>query len=430
MSDNTFRILAEGQMRSNNTRETGLCNNDVIIGPSGSGKTRSYVKPNILQCSGSMIITDTKGTLRHEVGGVLKRAGYKVINLDFTDCKNSIGYNPLDHIGYNPRTDTYCGQDIMKMVACIVPVEDFNSPFWDKAARMYLEAIIAYVLECLPKEEHTMSSVGRLFMEMGTPVFDRLFMELGEINPNSFAVTRYRMQKGAAAADRMYSSIVGILAEKLSAIAFGAADEMFCNPRKIDIEELRTRKTAVFLTISDTDRSMDGLASLFYTQAFQVLCKGSGNMAPSENGELPVRMILDDFAANVVIPDFDRIISVIRSRDIYASIILQSLSQLEAMYGHARALTILNNCDNCLYLGGQDVETAQYISQKADRSIHGILNMPLSDAWLFTRGEEPRQVKKYSLERHEHYQELPEAAQWEEDLPFPVGDYQEYYDVD
>lgn len=355
-----FRILAEGQMRNNNTWETGLSNNDVIIGPSGSGKTRSYVKPNILQCNESMIITDTKGSLRQEVGGVLKRAGYKIVDLDFTDCAHSIGYNPLDYIGYDSGTDTYCGQDIMKMAACIVPVEDFNNPFWEKAARMYLEAIIAYVLECLPREEHTMSSVGRLFMEMGTPVFDRLFAELGELNPNSFALTRYRMQKGAVAADRMYASIVGILAEKLSTIAFGVADGMFCNPEAIDIEDLRRRKTAVFLTISDTDRSMDGLASLFYTQAFQLLCSDGCSMAPPEE-ELPVRIILDDFAANVVIPDFDRIISVIRSREIYVSIILQSLSQLEAMYGHARALTILNNCDNCLYLGGQDVETAQYI---------------------------------------------------------------------
>lgn len=272
-----------------------------------------------------------------------------------------------------------------------------------------------------------MSSVGRLFMEMGTPVFDRLFAELGELNPNSFAVTRYRMQKGAAAADRMYASIVGILAEKLSTIAFGVADGMFCNPEAIDIEDLRRRKTAVFLTISDTDRSMDGLASLFYTQAFQLLCSDSCSMAPPEE-ELPVRIILDDFAANVVIPDFDRIISVIRSRDIYVSIILQSLSQLEAMYGHARALTILNNCDNCLYLGGQDVETAQYIGQKADKSVHAVLNMPLSDALLFTRGEEPRQVKKYSLERHERYRELPEALQWE-GVPFPE-DWEERYGVD
>lgn len=422
-----FRILAEGQMRNNNTWETGLCNNDVIIGPSGSGKTRSYVKPNILQCNESMIITDTKGSLRREVGGVLKRAGYKIVDLDFTDCAHSIGYNPLDYIGYDSGTDTYCGQDIMKMAACIVPVEDFNNPFWEKAARMYLEAIIAYVLECLPREEHTMSSVGRLFMEMGTPVFDRLFAELGELNPNSFAVTRYRMQKGAVAADRMYASIVGILAEKLSTIAFGVADGMFCNPEAIDIEDLRRRKTAVFLTISDTDRSMDGLASLFYTQTFQLLCSDGCSMAPPEE-ELPVRIILDDFAANVVIPDFDRIISVIRSREIYVSIILQSLSQLEAMYGHARALTILNNCDNCLYLGGQDVETAQYIGQKADKSVHTVLNMPLSDALLFTRGEEPRQVKKYSLERHERYRELPEALQWE-GVPFPE-DWEERYGVD
>ena len=121
--------------------------------------------------------------------------------------------------------------------------------------------------------------------------------------------------------------------------------------------------------------------------------------------------ILDDFATNAYIPNFDKIISVIRSREIYVSIILQSLSQLEDMYGHAKAMTIINNCDNFLYLGGQDVETVRYIAVKANKTADTILNMPLNEAYLFTRGVLPKKVQKYDIKFHERYCQLPEAQE-------------------
>ncbi len=157
-------------------------------------------------------------------------------------------------------------------------------------------------------------------------------------------------------------------------------------------------KTAVFLTVSDTDRSMDRLADLFVTQAVHTLCRSADRDYGDSRLAVPVRFLLDDFAAGIFIPDFDKIISVIRSREISVSIILQSISQLESMYGHAGAMTIINNCDNCLYLGGQDVETARYISTRADKWIRTILEMPLDEAWLFTRGSRVRQVRKYQME--------------------------------
>lgn len=134
---------------------------------------------------------------------------------------------------------------------------------------------------------------------------------------------------------------------------------MFSCPQRIDFRSLGREKTAVFLTISDTDRSMDGLVNLFYTQALQTLCNSADKDYPDHRLPVPVRFILDDFATNVRIPDFDKIISVIRSREIYVSIILQSISQLSALYGSGESTTIINNCDNCLYLGGQDVEDCQ-----------------------------------------------------------------------
>lgn len=402
------RILAENCMMNNDTWVTGLNNNDIVIGPSGSGKTRSYVKPNILQCNESMIIADTKGSIQKEVEVVLKQSGYKVINIDFTDCFSSYGYNPLDYVRYDEENGKYREQDIMTVSACIIPLENTKEPVWDLSARMYLESIIAYVLECLPQEEHTLGSVVTLFNEMPTGRFDRLFMELCELNPESFAVARYKMYRGTKNAEKMYESIRAMIAERLSSMAFDGARVLFCNPNKIDFASLGREKTAVFLTISDTDRSLDRIVNLFYTQALMVLCNSADKDYEDNRLKVPVRMILDDFASNVYIPDFDKIISVIRSREIYVSIILQSISQLDDMYGEAKARTILNNCDNCLYLGGQDVETARYVSTKANRTMNSVLTMPLESCWLFTRGKEPRMVNKFDLKTHKKYKELPE----------------------
>lgn len=413
MNQTTYRILAGGQTVSNNTWDTGLNNNDLVIGPTGSGKTRGYVKPNILQCNESLIVTDTKGSLHKEVGSVLARNGYQVQVIDLVNCLDSPwGYNPLDYIRYDERRECFNEQDILTVAACLAPVLFLKDPFWDYAARMLLGCIISYVMDCLPKEEHTLSSVVQLFRHTGPKgFFERLIGELAQIAPDNFAVVQYGMFQTMSQADKTYSSVQGILAEKLSCFAFSGTEALYQKPNKIFFPNMGNRKTAVFLHLSDTDRSMDRLATLFCTQAMQTLCSYA-DRHPKHRLKIPVRFILDDFAsaADTCIPDFDRIISVIRSREISVSIIVQSLSQLEASYGHDRAMTIVNNCDNLLYLGGQDVETARYVSTKANRSIHSILDMPLEDAWLFTRGQKAREARKFDLQEHPHYQELPEAA--------------------
>lgn len=405
MRNTGHRILAEGQTASNDTWTTGRNNNDLIIGPSGAGKTRGYVLPNILQCSESMIVTDTKNTLCQEVAGMLIQHGYRVLEVNLTDCLTSPwGYNPLDYVRYDRRRGKYSEQDIITIAAALVPIENGHEPFWDLAARMVLESLIGYVLDFLPDEEHTLSSVVKLFQVMGSKQFKRLYDELKEVAPDSFAYARYQMFRSISHADKMYASIQGILAQKLSPLTFDGTKALFDNPQRIDFRTLDQRKTAVFLGISDTDRSMDRLAALFYTQALHTLCNIADH-SPGHRLAVPVRLILDDFAANAAIPDFDKITSVIRSREISVSIIIQSLSQLEALYGHAKALTIINNCDDLLYLGGQDVETARYISTKANKSINTILQMPLDSAWLFTRGEKPQEVRKYRLDSHPLYRE-------------------------
>lgn len=409
-ANKTFRILAEGVRISNDTRRTGLNNNDVVIGPSGSGKTRFYVKPNLMQCNESVIVTDSKGTLFGEVGPILKKNGFKVINIDFTDMLSSYGYNPLDYIRYDEKRQKYSEQDIETLTACLVPIEDPKQPFWEQCARLYLSAVIAFVLEFLPQEEHTLKYVMNLFTEMNTGVFDMLFQEVGASEPDSFAWTRYQLVRQSSGADKMNASVQGILSQKLDMLTFDGPLQMYSRPDKVDFSALGREKTAVFLNISDTDRSVDRLVNLFYTQALHTLCTSADKDYPDHRLPVPVRFILDDFACSAEIPDFDKIISMIRSREIYVSVILQSLSQLNAIYGKYRAMTILNNCDNCLYLGGQDVETANYFSIKANRMMDSILNLPLDEAYLFTRGSLPRKVRKFDICNHERYSELVEAA--------------------
>ena len=405
-----YRILAKGQTISNDTWATGLNNNDMIIGPSGSGKTRGYVKPNLLQMNGSMIVTDTKGLLRREVGPVLERHGYQVAELNLADpLASPWGYNPLAYIRFDARRDCCQEQDILTAAAALVPIEDDRQPFWEMFSRNFLEGMISYVLECLPEEEHNMIYVTRLFSEMASGNFDKLFRELCQIAPTSFAAMRYKMTQSCRQAEKMYSSVQGILAEKLAPFAFEGTQSLFRNPMQIDLCRMTREKTAVFLTVSDTDRSMDRLVNLFYTQALQGLCRSADRDYPDHRLPVSVRFILDDFATNTVIPDFDSIISVIRSREIYVSIIIQSLSQLEGLYGHAKAMTIINNCDHCLYLGGTDTQTAQYFAEKVNCQVSTVLNLPLDSLYLFTRGSRPQKAQKYELSRDDAYHRLMES---------------------
>lgn len=201
----------------------------------------------------------------------------------------------------------------MTVAAALVPVGGLHDPYWELSARFMLACMLAYVMECLPEQEHNMTSVTRLFREMGTGRFDTLMQELVEIDPECLAAIQYQMFHLVQKSDKTYASIQGILAEKLSPLAFSGPQFLLTHPQEISLPSIGERKTAVFLHISDTDRSMDRLAALFYTQALQVLC----NCADEQQGhrlKVPVRFILDDFAAaaDSCIPDFDKITSVSR----------------------------------------------------------------------------------------------------------------------
>jgi type IV secretion system protein VirD4 len=415
----TFRILAKNVYRNNNTRVSGLNNNDLIIGPSGAGKTRNYVKPNIMQCNESFIVADTKNTLMNEMKPVLEKNGYRIINIDFCDGKHSYGYNPFNFIRHKHGR---CNeQDVMKIAKLLSGADDFSKdPYWDRSAELYIEFFIACMYEAYPVPYPSPEDLPMIMSIMNSENFKKIMSVYQQKNPESFSAKRYALIKNNENASKTAECIRMIIAAKLNPMLFDGAYDMYNNPNTVDFKELGKRKTAVFLNISDTDRSVDKLANLFYTQALSELCNFADKECKGHRLPVPVRFIFDDFASNTVLEDFDKIISNIRSREIYASVIIQSLSQLEGLYDHARAMTIINNCDNCLYMGGLDVDTATYMSHKVNKPVSTILEMPLDKVYLFTRGEAARLVDKYDIMEHPNYQLLEESR--EKDLEERTAD--------
>lgn len=389
------RIIAKNKIISNNGWETGLNNNDLVIGASGAGKSSGYVIPNILHSEESMIVTDTKGILHRLLKGKLEKRGFEVRVLDFVNMEKSCSYNPFDYIE-RIADGRYIEQDIVSIADAMIPVRDKYDAFWEEMSKIVLESLIAFALECLPEEERNMCSVAELYKVLPDKIGARLFEELEAEAPDSFAVKKYCSYKKVFRAERTWGNISQQLSNMLEMYDFSEAAKLFGGTDSFRIEDLGRKKMVLFINVSDTNRAFDRLINTFYTQAFRRLCReADGN--PDGKLKVPVRIILDDFATNVFVPDFDRLISVIRSRDISASVILQSISQLETLYTSSQAKTILNGCDHMLYLGGQDIKTAEYISIKADQPMDKILNMGLDEAILFERGKKPEYVEKINI---------------------------------
>ncbi len=400
------RIIAENVLVSNDTWETRINNNDIIIGSSGSGKTRGYVIPNILQLSNSMIISDTKGNLHSKFKNYLTQKGYKVLSLDFKNLysESQCGYNPLSYIRYDKKLKQYSEQDIMKISAVISPAKSNVDPFWENSARIYIAILISYVLEACPKEKHNLLEVFDLYNEMDSSGFEHLFKRLAITKPMCFASRNYRQIINAKNAEKTYNCIKMTVYEKLQVLTIASLKKVYNNKNMINIADIGKEKTAVFLSISDIDRSLDTLVSLFYTQCFSVLIETADNN-PESKLDVPVSFILDDFATNCKIENFECIIAVIRSREIYASIIIQNICQLNDVYGISNANTIINNCDVMLYLGGQDYSTADFISHKINKPVTNVLNLPLDKCYVLKNGEKFIESNKYDLVSHPSYEE-------------------------
>ena len=395
-------ILARNQYYSMDDFQTQRNNNVLVVGAAGCGKTRGVVSPNLLQATGSYIVSDPKGSLLKKYGLYLMGKGYRVINIDFTNPGNSDHYNPLAYV----RKPT----DILKVAHMLAYNKSTQErkggdSFWEQAAELLFSALIAYLVMYRPEEEQTLGNVAKLVCagdgdenrpDQKTPL-DRIMDEVEKRDYNSFCLKQYR--KYRLAAGRTLASVQISCNVKLNAFDLPEIVKM-AEGESIDFTKVGQEKTAVFVCVSDTDRSLDDLANLFFTQAMNELVRYADSL---DDGRLPVpvRFILDDFATNVMIDDFQRVIASIRSRAISVMLCVQDEAQLSAAY-QDHGNTIVSNCDTYLYLGGNDRKTEENVSTRADLPPHRVLNMKVGTGILFRRGEDPVCVKGFDLEAFEN----------------------------
>lgn len=336
--------------------------NIVVIGGSGSGKTRFFIKPSLMQMHSSYVVTDPKGTLIIECGQMLVNNGYAIKTLNTINFSKSMHYNPFAYL--------HSERDILKLVNTIIANtkgegEKSSEDFWVKSERLYYCALIGYIWYEAPEDEQNFSTLLELINaseareddENFKNAVDMLFDELEAEAPDHFAVRQYKKYK--LAAGKTAKSILISCGARLAPFDIKELRDLMAYD-EMDLASLGTRKTALFVIISDTDDTFNFVVSILYTQLFNLLC----DLADDKyNGHLPVhvRCLLDEFANIGQIPKFDKLIATIRSREISASIVLQSQSQLKTIYKDSSD-TIMGNCDTTLFLGGKENSTLKEMS--------------------------------------------------------------------
>ena len=413
--------------------------NILVIGGSGSGKTRFFCKPSLLQAHSSYVCTDPKGTLLPEIGAFLERKKYRIKCLNLINFRKSMKYNPLAYI----RSE----KDILKLVNALImntkgEGEKSSEDFWVKAERLYYSALIGYIWYEATEEEKNFitlldlinaSEVREDDETYQSPV-DLLFSQLEEREPDHFAVKQYRKFKMAAG--KTLKSILISCGARLAPFDIKELRDLM-EYDELELDTLGDQKTALFVILSDTDSTFNFVAALMYSQLFNLLCDKADDFY---GGRLPVhvRLILDEFANIGQIPNFDKLIATIRSREISASIILQSQSQLKTIYKDA-ADTIVGNCDSTLFLGGKEKSTLKEISEllgketidlynqsenRGSQVSHGLSYQKLGKELMtqdelavmdggkcifMLRGVRPFLSDKYDLTRHPNYRYTADA---------------------
>lgn len=412
--------------------------NVIVIGGSGSGKTRFYVKPNLMQMPEkvSYVVTDPKGTIVVECGKMLKKAGYEIKVLNTINFRKSMHYNPFRYI----RSE----KDILKLANTIIANtkgdgEKSGEDFWVKAERLLYCALIGYIYYEAPEEEQNFATLleflnaseAREDDEEFKNAVDLLFEELEAEDPEHFAVRQYKKYK--LAAGKTAKSILISCGARLAPFDIQELRDIMAYD-EMELGELGERRTAMFVIISDTDDTFNFVVAIMYTQLFNLLCDKADD---EHQGRLPyhVRLLLDEFANIGQIPKFDKLIATIRSREISASIILQSQSQLKTIYRDA-AETIIGNCDTMLFLGGKEGSTLKEISETLGKETIDLYNtsdtrgqgrsygmnyqktgkelmsrdelavMDGNKCILQLRGVRPFFSDKFDITRHKRYREL------------------------
>lgn len=374
--------LTLGKIADPEKRNVNL--NVLVIGGSGSGKTRYHIKPNLLQMNASYVCSDPKGTVVEEVGRALVQQGhYKLKILNTIDFSCSMHYNPFHYL----HSET----DILSLVTVIMENTQSKESkggddFWSKAEALLYQALIAYIYYEAPEEEKNMTTLLDMLNacecreddENFKSAVDLLFEQLEQRDANHFAVRQYKKFKMAAG--KTAKSILISCGARLAPFDIAELRDLMAYD-EMELDLLGDRRTALFVIISDTDDTFNFVVSIMYTQLFNLLCDRADDQC---GGQLKyhVRLLLDEFANIGLIPKFDKLIATIRSREISASIVLQSQSQLKTIYKDA-AETIIGNCDTMLFLGGKESSTLKEISETLGKETIDLYNT--SD----TRGQSP-----------------------------------------
>ena len=395
-ADNIILTKTERLMMSNRPPDPKNARNKnvLVVGGSGSGKTRFWLKPNLLQCHSSYVVTDPKGSIVVECGNALLKNGYKVKILNTINFKKSMHYNPFAYV--------HSEKDILKLVTTLMTNTkgegSGGDPFWEKSERLLLTALIAYLHYEAPVEEQNFATLLEMLNTMQVleddeeyqnPV-DLLFEELAKKKPNSFAGRQYKLYK--LAAGKTAKSILISCGARLAPFDIQELRDLTMYD-ELQLDTLGDKKTALFLTMSDTDSTFNFLISMVYTQLFNLLCDKADDVY---GGKLPihVRCLIDECANIGQIPNLEKLVATIRSREISACLVLQARSQLKAIYKD-NADTIVGNMDSQIFLGGSEPTTLKDLSEMLGKETIDAFNT--SD----TRGNSPSYGTTFQKMGHE-----------------------------
>ena len=395
-ADNIILTKTERLMMSNRPPDPKNARNKnvLVVGGSGSGKTRFWLKPNLLQCHSSYVVTDPKGTIVLECGQAMLKNGYRVKILNTINFKKSMHYNPFSYV--------HSEKDILKLVTTLMTNTkgegSGGDPFWEKSERLLLTALIAYLHYEAPVEEQNFATLLEMLNTMQVleddeeyqnPV-DLLFEELAKKKPNSFAGRQYKLYK--LAAGKTAKSILISCGARLAPFDIQELRDLTMYD-ELQLDTLGDKKTALFLIMSDTDSTFNFLISMVYTQLFNLLCDKADDVY---GGKLPihVRCLIDECANIGQIPNLEKLVATIRSREISACLVLQARSQLKAIYKD-NADTIVGNMDSQIFLGGSEPTTLKDLSEMLGKETIDSFNT--SD----TRGNSPSYGTSFQKLGHE-----------------------------
>lgn len=401
-------ILGENAIFSTDCNETGLNNNVLVCGSSGCGKTMSISEPRLLETfNSSLIATVTKRRIVNKYKSVFKQRGYVVQDLNFIQpTESNVAYDPLQYI------DSY--SDITFLAESIVksnPRKNKSNadPYWDEAATSLLSAEIAYIL--MTKDNANFVDVLNLHDELNfkdncgqlETSLDSKFEYLIKKAPNCFAVSCWKSFHLLPA--KTASCIFGTLNTAIDTIFSPELRKMISIEKKIDFKQLASQKTVLFVSTSAVNPALHCFINIFYAQAFKTLFEYAESL-PSGRLSIPVHMLCDDFATGSRILNFPEYISIFREKQISVTLLVQSESQLESIYGSDDAATIINNCDTYLYMGGMDIKTGRSISERLNVPLDEVLYMPIGQEYVFRRGQKPIVTSRYDILKNEQYQQI------------------------